>query len=76
MTLLNDVVQIPRGAKLCAFGQHVGVLHLPHGTMRGRIAIEGAAELSFYECSGATGQTPHHHLMGLRLANAQALISN
>jgi len=25
---------------------------------------------------GATGQTPHHYLMGLRLAKAQALISN
>jgi hypothetical protein len=37
----SNLFRLLRRPQLRAFGQHVGVLHLPHGTMRGRIAIEG-----------------------------------
>ena len=41
MILLDEVVQIPRGAKLCAFGQQAIGSHLAYCAMRSCIAIEG-----------------------------------
>lgn len=41
VALFNQIVQILQRPQLRTFGQHIGVLHLQHGTMRGRIAIEG-----------------------------------
>ena len=41
MILLDEVVQITRGAKLCVFGQQAIGSHLAYCAMRSCIAIEG-----------------------------------
>lgn len=41
MILLDQVVQVLRGAKLRVLGQQAIALHFPHRAMRGGIAIQG-----------------------------------